>query len=432
MRILTLILLLASFPLAGWGASIQVERIRLWAAPDSTRVVFDITGPVEHRLFTLEQPDRIVIDLSDSRAVSTLATPDFSQGLVRDIRSALHGGKDLRVVLDLRERCKPRSFLLKPNDKYGYRLVIDLDRYDDRGRQPVKRVAARNDALREVVIAIDAGHGGEDPGAIGPRGVREKDVVLGIARRLARLVEKERGMRPVLIRSGDYYVGLRKRTELARRHRADMLISLHADSFPDRRARGASVYTLSLRGASSETARWLAEKENAADLVGGVSLADKDDLVQAVLLDLYMAGTIEASQDLAVRVLRNLKRVVHLHKGTPGRAGFVVLKSPDIPSILVETAFISNPREEKKLRDPRHQQRLAEMILGGIRSYFRDNAPPGTLLAGRRHVIARGDTLSEIAQRYRVSLSRLKSANNLRNDRLRVGQVLWIPSTGDG
>jgi N-acetylmuramoyl-L-alanine amidase len=235
-----------------------------------------------------------------------------------------------------------------------------------------------------------------------------------------------------MIRKGDYYIGLRKRMKLAREQQADLFVSIHADSFRDPRAKGSSVYTLSQRGASSEAARWLAESENSADLVGGVTLEDKDDVLASVLLDLSQTGTRQASHQVANNVLGQLKHVGRTHKRTVQQAGFMVLKSPDVPSILVETAFISNPHEEKKLRDPRHQQKLAQAIMEGLRRHFRDAPPPGTLLAklkSRKHTISRGDTLSGIAKQYQVSLSSLRTTNRLKSDTLRIGQVLAIPET---
>jgi N-acetylmuramoyl-L-alanine amidase len=265
---------------------------------------------------------------------------------------------------------------------------------------------------------------------MGPRRTREKDVVLAIARKLYALVEKEPGLKPVMIRDGDYYIGLRKRVEIARKHKADLFVSIHADSFRDHRARGASVYTLSRSGATSEQARLLAEKENSSDLIGGVSLDDKDDLLASVLLDLSQTATIEASTDVASRLLSGLKRLGKVHKSRVEQAGFRVLKSPDLPSILVETAFISNPEEERKLRSSSHQYRMASAIMSGIRGYFVDNPPPGTILAQakRKHITARGDTLSGIARAYRVSLDSLRTYNGLHSNELRVGQVLRIPS----
>jgi N-acetylmuramoyl-L-alanine amidase len=331
-------------------------------------------------------------------------------------------------VLDLSGNVKPKSFLLKPHKSYGHRLVIDLQKkaLQKTAKTRTSPVLKKNQQ-RDLVIAIDAGHGGEDPGAIGHRGTREKDVVMAIARKLERLISRQRGMRAVMVRDSDYYIGLRKRVEIARKHKADMFISIHADAFHNKSAKGASVYALSQRGASNETARWLAESENASDFIGGVSLEDKDDLLTSVLLDLSMNGKVEASLELGDYVLSELKGVSRVHKRNVGQAGFAVLKSPDIPSILVETAFISNPSEEKKLRSPSYQQKMAESILKGVRTYFARNEVPGTLLAQRRHVIARGENLSVIADQYNVSLKELRTQNALKTDRLKVGEVLLIP-----
>ena len=361
------------------------------------------------------------------------------------------------MVLDLKQPVKFKSFLLEPNDQYGHRLVVDVEaRNPDRAGNtgttsdvpgtsgkadgpaaPVPAVArslpSAGDGGRDLIIAIDAGHGGEDPGAIGPRGTREKDVVLSIAGRLKKAVDAEPGMKGVLIRSGDYYVPLRKRMALARKHKADFFVSIHADAFRDQRARGSSVYVLSRKGASSEAARWLAQKENAADFVGGVSLDDKDDVLASVLLDLSQTASMQASHDAAEQVLRNLRSLGRVHSSKVQQARFVVLKSPDIPSMLVETAFISNPAEEKNLRSAAHQEKLARAILGGIRDYFQRDPPPDTWLAmnerarPRTHVCEAGDTLSEIADRYGTSLAGLRRHNGLKSDTIRVGQVLKIP-----
>jgi N-acetylmuramoyl-L-alanine amidase len=424
------------FFLAGQGiafADADFRSVRLWAAPDHTRVVFETSGPVTHEIFTLENPARLVIDVP---AAKVTAPPlAASGGLVSGIRTAQKKPDVLRIVLDLKQSAKPRSFSLAPNDQYGHRLVVDLYEAAAVSSKPARQVASRELAnqpakLRDLVIAIDAGHGGEDPGAIGRRKTREKDVVLAIAKRLAALVEKEPGMRPVMIREGDYYIGLRQRIEKARRHKADLFISIHADAFRDHRAHGSSVFVLSRRGASSEMARVLAASENAADLVGGVSLDDKDDLLREVLLDLSQTATLEASFGVADNMLGELKRIGKTHKSSVQQAGFVVLKSPDIPSLLVETAFISNPTEENRLRDKRHQQKLAHAMLRGIRDYFGKHPPPGTRIA-RQYVVKPGDTLSEIAHQFRVSLVKLRGYNSLKSDTLRIGDTLRIPPTRD-
>jgi len=412
----------------------EVKTIRMWPAPESTRLVFDLSAPVQHSLFTLKSPNRLVIDLSHARMRSKPLNLDFAKGFVKDIRYAARNSDGLRIVLDLRSNVRPKSFLLKPNREYGHRLVIDLV-----GRQQHKKSKPKNqfkykNRQRDIIVAIDAGHGGDDPGAIGRRGTREKTVVMAIAKRLEKLVRKERGMRPVMIRKGDYYVGLKKRVKIARRQQADIFISIHADAFRNTKAKGTSVFVVSDRGASSEAAHFLAEKENQSDMIGGIDFEEiDDDLLKLVLVDMVKNSTMETSHEVANHVLSNLGKVAHLHKKHVGQAGFRVLKAPDIPSILVETAFISNPAEERKLRSHKHQQRIAVAILKGVRSYFHANPPPGSLLAqyknheDKSHRVARGETLSAIANRYRVSVAMIRSANKLASDRIRVGSVLRIP-----
>lgn len=433
-RKLIAVLLLLLVPVLGWAGTSRVEGVRMWPAPDNTRVVFDLSGPVEHTLFTLKNPDRIVIDIQNAQLATPLNKLDLSGTLIERVRAAARDGNDLRVVFDMKKRVRPKSFLLQPNAEYGHRLVLDLV---DATSKPKVVTAPKipSDRPRDVVIAIDAGHGGEDPGAIGPHGTREKNVTLAIARRLKRLIAAQPGMRPFMIRDGDYFVSLRDRVKKARENQADLFVSIHADAFRDRRAYGSSVYTLSRRGATSEHAKWLAAKENSSDLIGGVSLDDKDDLLASVLLDLSQTAAIEASRNVASQVLSQLHRVGRVHRSRIERAGFRVLKAPDVPSILVETAFITNPHEERQLRNAHHQEQLAEAIMKGVRAYFRQNPPPGTILArgraGQHHRIARGETLSGIARQYHVSLDILRDANRLKTDRLQAGDVIDIPRADD-
>ncbi len=432
MRILLINLLLLSSMVVA-AAPVTIEGIRVWAAPDSTRVVFDISAPVDHNLIKLTEPYRTVIDLKNARLDSKLTQPGNEDKFLQGIRAATRNNDDLRVVLDLKKFVEHKSFQLKPNQHYGHRLVVDLlgTGTENKNVDTDEEVTDRN-RLRDVVIALDAGHGGEDPGARGPAGNFEKDVVLRIAKQLHTAINKERGMRAVMIREGDYYMRLRKRIEKAREYKADLFISIHADAFRDRRVHGSSVYVLSQKGASSEAARWLAESENASDLIGGVSLDNRDDVLASVLLDLSQTASLEASIDIADRVLQGLKSIGKVHKRTVQSAGFAVLKSPDIPSILVETAFISNPSEEKKLMSKQHRIRMSNAIVHGLRGYFRDFAPEGTLLASRKHIISRGETLSTIAQQYKISTRSLREYNGLKGDLVRVGQTLSIPNTNSG
>jgi len=415
-------------------AATTVENIRLWTENGRTRVVLDLSGPAEHSIFTLRGPDRLVVDLKDSRLSSALTRLPAATGSIDRIRTGVRANGQLRVVLDLTQPVRSRSFAAGPNQQYGDRLVIDLQQQGN--LQTVKRASEKYETGRDIVIAVDAGHGGHDPGAVGRANTREKDVALAVGRLLASRIDAEPGMRAVLIRDGDYYVDHRERMEKARKNKADLFISIHADAVDDPRARGASVYAVSLKGASDEAAKRLAERENAADLVGGVSLKDKDEVLAYVLLDLSQSAALSASLDVGAAVIDQLASVGKVHRRTVQQAGFLVLKSPDVPSILVETAYISNPDEEKKLRSRPHQQELADAILKGVRQYFYANPPPNTQLAMNlkrapaakvSHVIARGDTLSEIAERYQVSMSAIRAANKLSSDQVRIGQKLTIP-----
>ena len=452
-----LALLLLLFPAAEVLADVEINGVRSWTAPDRTRLVFDMSRTVEYELTDFEGMNHVSLRMKQSALKA--AMPQFeSHKLIESIRSDAREG-DLLVSIGLRSDVKLKSFQLDPNGPYGHRLVLDLyaESPDEAesvdAPAPAPAVAAAPSASkpaaetsgkpvltladvrgRDVVIAIDAGHGGEDSGAVGHRGTYEKKVVLQIAKKLKALVDAEPGMKGVLVRTGDYYIPLRKRMQIARKHRADFFVSIHADAFRDKRARGSSVFVLSSKGASSEAARWLANSENQADLVGGVSLDDKDNVLASVLLDLSQAATMQVSHEVAQQTARNLGRIGKMHSRNVQKARFMVLKSPDIPSMLVETAFISNPEEEQKLRDPKHQQRIAKAVLTGIRTYFQNTPPPGTWLASRdkvqpagQYVIAPGDTLSAIAVRHEVSLAKLKDLNKLDSNLIRVGQVLKIP-----
>ncbi len=435
LRPLAIVCLLCASASAAAGTT--VENVRIWAENDKTRVVLDLNRPVDHSIFTLRGPDRLVIDLEDSRLARQLEALPTGAGSVRAIRAGVRAGGELRVVLDLNEAVRSRSFTVAPNTHYGHRLVVDLHRSGP--IQTVKRASEGYQPGRDIVVAIDPGHGGHDPGAIGRARTREKDVVLAISRTLANRINAENGMRAILIRDRDEYVDHRRRMDIARRSKADLFVSIHADAVDDRRPSGTTVYVLSTKGASDEAARQLAARENAA--VGGVALDDKDDVLASVLIDLSQSAALSASLDVGDDVIRELARIGKVHRRKVQQAGFIVLKSPDLPSILVETGFISNPSEEQRLRDRAYQGRLAEAMLAGIRSYFYENPPPDTKIAMRvrgepapeiRHVIARGDTLSEIAQRYNVSAAAIRRANRITGDKIRVGQTLSIPVYAGG
>jgi len=412
-----------------------VDNLRLWRAPDNTRLVFDLNGPVTHKIFELANPSRLVIDLPAAKFNADLALLDTSDTPVNNIRTGKRDDGGLRVVLDLSESVKPRSFSLEPNESYGDRLVVDLF---DKTEPVEKNVEDLTDYNRDIVIAIDAGHGGDDPGALGPGGIYEKNVVFAISQELKRQIDAQPGYSAVLVRTSDYYVALRDRFARARESRSDMFVSIHADSFRLPSVRGASIYALSTRGATSEAASYLAEKENRADLIGGagsLSLKDKDDQLASVLLDLSMNATLDTSLRVGNMILNEMGTVTKLHKKQVEQAGFAVLKSPDVPSLLIETGFISNPEDAKQLSNTAFQKRLASAIVRGMRNYFDNHAPAGTLVANnakfgpRTYVIQRGDTLSEIAQRFDVSLNSLRSMNGLNNSVIKIGQQLNIPTT---
>lgn len=384
---------------AGAATPTIVNDVRLWSGPEGTRLVLDLSAPAKYEVFAVENPDRIVIDLANAELASVGILP-AGQGPVKSVRSGPQADHGLRVVLDLDRAREMRSFTVGPEGSAGHRLVVELPpstapseatvlpsaasglaTVTPDAASPIKRLFAANLNGRDIVVAVDAGHGGQDPGALGRGGTREKDVTLAIARRLAAAIDAEPGMRAVLIRDGDYFITLGGRTRKARQLGADMFVSVHADSVLRRDVSGSSVYVLSLRGASDEAARWLAESENAADLKGGVSLDDKDDLLASVLLDVTQKESVSSSVEAADSVLAALRRIGTVHRPRVQHAGFVVLKSPDIPSMLVETAFISNAADERRLRDADHQQRVAEAIRDGVKNYFYDRPPPGTKVA---------------------------------------------------
>ncbi|MFC1749199.1 N-acetylmuramoyl-L-alanine amidase [Pseudomonadota bacterium] len=485
MRQLLLVLMLCILPFSGsWANTLKYDSLRIGHNDGQVRVVLDLGGPTKIKYFSLPKPNRFVVDVLDVIRTGSKQTIDLNNTPIKHIRTGIRKGDDLRMVIELDESTEGKAFVVPPSGGKGHRLVIELDAPKSQKvakksppksvpvaavskaaakqisqptrtalkatasstssavaskkadketpRLMIKREVVKRVPPRDLIIAIDAGHGGIDVGAIGYKGTREKDVVLAIARKLEILIKKEPGMRPLMIRDDDTFVSLRNRMNKARAHKADMFISIHADAFPDKRAKGSSVYALSQHGATTEAARFLADSENASDLIGGVTLDDKDELLASVLLDLSQNATIEASLDVAGRVLNGLKQVGKVHKQRVEQAGFAVLKSPDIPSILIETAFISNPREEKNLNSSAYQNKLALAVQKGIRSYFAHNPPPGTHIAAvreREHIIKYGDTLSGIAHFYNVSMKTLRTANRLNTDRLHVGQVLQIPNS---
>ena len=459
--------LVCLLPAIAFSKQSEVLNARIWESPESTRLVLELSDSVEYKVMTLVKPDRIVIDVNNaSKRSQIFSSLDLSQSPVSAIRTARRNHNDLRIVLDLKEKVDAKSFLLKSNDQYKERLVFDLISGSKLNKAKSRLETKFDDAAvhagkRDIVVVIDPGHGGEDPGAIGPNGVREKQVVLEVSKALRDKLNAQKGFKAVLTRESDYYIGLRDRTLLARKFNADLLISVHADAFTKPQAKGASVYAVSTRGATSEMARWLAKKENSADLIGGIdglSLDDKDDVLAGVLLDLSSTASLTASLGVGSHVLSSMGKMAHLHKKSVQQAGFVVLKSPDIPSILVETGFISNPSEAQRLKSSVYQRQLADSIHKGVVKYFESTPPPGTLIAWlkqggnkqasivlpnraqeaawsdnsvtyKKYIVKRGDSLSLIAAQNQLSMYELKSLNGLSSDRLKVGQGLKLPSS---
>jgi N-acetylmuramoyl-L-alanine amidase len=462
----------------------KVSKVRAWKSPDKTRVVFEITAKADYKIFQLGKPERLIIDLKNISISQSVLKKLSQSSLIVSSRSSKQKNNTYRIVFELKKSVKYKVFQLKPAQGYSHRLVIDLfpvssqtkkkivkpNKPKTTGKVSTKTITkvstktttkgSSKKAIktqktvkylrqRDLVVAIDAGHGGEDPGAAGRRGTKEKHIVLAIAKKLARKVNAQKGMKAILIRKGDYYISLRGRTKIARKANADVFISIHADAFRNSKAKGSSVFILSQRGATSETARWLANKENSADMAGGVSIDDKDDLLAKVLLDLSTTASIEGSNSVAKKVLSGLGKIGKLHKKTVERAGFVVLKSPDMPSILVETGFISNPYEESQLRKSSYQQKIANAIFSGINNYFKRYPIPGTIYGQhivlkkvakhekakasrykkrtRTHKVVRGDNLSLLAKRYGLSVKELKRANRMRSNTLVLGKKLIIP-----
>ncbi len=377
------------------GAASSALAVRASTEATGARIVVDLTAAADYKLFTLENPRRVVLDLEGTELAPDVKLPR-AQGPIIAVRSGVQPGGTLRLVIETTLEAEPRAARLAPSADGGHRVVVDLPDADAPAEavaavgtsRVVKPAHAPGSGARDVVIAIDAGHGGKDPGAIGHGGTREKAVVLEIARELAERINREPGMRAVLIRDGDYYIAHRERIRRARAAKADMFLSIHADALRDRDVSGASVYVLSERGATDEAARWLAERENAADLRGGVSLSDKDNVLATVLLDLSQSANISASMQAAEHVLDSFGGVVPVRKPRVQQAGFLVLKSPDIPSMLIETAYITNAADERRLRSDSQRGKLAGAIVAGVEGYFTRSPPEGTRFAELRRLAA--------------------------------------------
>jgi len=438
-----LVLLLGSSGIGLQAA--EVVDLRMWRAPDHTRLVLDLSDAVEYSSFLLEDPHRFIVDIKSSFTDLSFNGLDFSGSPISGIRSGVRNGDSLRIVLDLTSAVEPETFSLAPNSEFGERLVLDL--YDKTGSQqsqsanlPENRTGS--EARRDIVVAISAGHGGEDPGSIGYDGrIKEKNVTLAISQALYERLEKLPGYKPVMIREGDYYVELKRRPEIARRNRADLFVAIHADWYRNSRARGVTVYALSGDRADRENSARVAEKENSADLLGGVggdlALRELDDDVALTLVSLQMAWSMEQSLMAGTSILDSLAGVTRIRKTKVQQASLQVLNSPDIPSILIETGYLTNPEEAQRLSNRNFQERMALAIADGVANYFYEAPPDGTLVAWQKangviptsYTVKRGDTLSEIAEQFSLSVTELKSINGLQGNTIQIGEVLELPGS---
>ena len=413
----------------------SIYGIRLWPAPDHTRVVLDLDQGVEYELSKSGSPGKIILKMSQAQPILALDAVVSDDPRLKSVKTWFaNGGADFVVEFVLLQGVEARSFLLPPNESYGHRLVLDLHNIKQKRMGSPREVRQQ----RKLTIAIDAGHGGEDPGAVGHKGTKEKRIVLGVARRLEKLIQGERGMRAVMIRKGDYYVSLGGRVRKARKNHADLLISIHADGFKKRSAHGASVFVLSNKRASSEMARWLARRENRADRIGGVDRGRESSSFAYVLRDMERSANQKVGVELAEIVLGELKKIGDLHGNRVHKASFAVLKAPDFPSMLVETGFITNPREEKKLRTAAYQQKLAGAMMKAVRQFARRYpvVEPSTTSAGtvtrpavakvKVYRVRKGDTLSSISRKSGISLGNLRKLNPGLGDMLSIGQKLRI------
>ncbi|WP_394167675.1 N-acetylmuramoyl-L-alanine amidase [Photobacterium piscicola] len=430
----------------------ELKGVRVWPAPDETRVVLDMQSKADYSQFMLSNPSRLVIDLNKTSLKTKLPIAVAKSEILTTVRSSNAPEKGTtRLVFELKRTTKPKIFSLSPtpDGSYGYRLVMDLPNGSGAGaadkEERAEEKATENNLAKlpsgtaDIVVAVDAGHGGDDPGSIGPTHKYEKNVTLAVARKLAAKINATTGMRAVMTRRGDYYVGLSKRSEIARKNKALLLVSIHADGFSSPKPRGASVWVLNTRRANTEIGRWLEQSEKQSELLGGgdvLSSNPKDKYLGRAVLDLQFSYSQKEGYDVAKRVLSNLRHIARLHKTVPQYASLAVLKSPDIPSLLVETGFITNPVEERQLTSNAHQNQLANAVYKGILQYFTAHPPEGTLFASRlnaggmKHKVTSGQTLSGIAAKYGSSMAAIRSANHLKSNSVNIGQMLLIPGSG--
>ncbi|HTQ99339.1 MAG TPA: N-acetylmuramoyl-L-alanine amidase [Candidatus Acidoferrum sp.] len=448
-------ILLAAFVLCGGlpGAyAAKVMGVRSYRAPDYTRLVFDLDSTLQYQIDNKIESHKVVVRLKNSTLATSLDKLNLANTPIANVTTATGSDHDTLVELTVRNKVDPRGFTLGKNEQYGDRLVVDLydqtskpEAADDDKSDPIGAISASvtTSGKRDIVVALSAGHGGDDPGAIGVHKLQEKQVTLAISREVADQLNKIPGYKAVLIRDDDYYVPLRQRIKLGHDKKADLYIAIHADAADNKSARGATVYALSERGATSEQARRLAAKENNADLIGGVgpvSLNDKDAVLASVLLDLSMTASVASSLEIGHMMIASLDKMTHLRRSNVEQAAFVELKSADIPSLLVESGYITNAEDASRLDSAAWRRQFAGALVSGITHWFDERPPRGTLIAWEKdhgapaatykeHKITRGETLSQIASQYDVSMEAIRTFNQLKSDNIRPGQILKIPAS---
>lgn len=439
-RILLFLLLSLAFVGEVLAAN-KLQDVRVWPSPDKFRVVFDLTEKPSFTHFNLTNGHRLVIDFKNTKLTANLKKLTIKSDLVTKIRSSKAPKKGMsRIVIDLKKGIKPLIFSLPPTGPYGDRLVVDLPKHAKKvvrkapKKTVVKTAQDKAKQKRDIIIAIDAGHGGEDPGSIGASGRYEKTATLAIAKMLAARLNKVKGIKAVMTRTSDYYVGINKRSSIARKASSDLLLSIHADAFTSKQPHGASILVLSNRRANTEIGRVLENNERHSELLGGVGEIiesnENGKYLARTLIDMSMENAKVESYNIATDILKRLGKITYLHKKKPVLASLGVLKSPDFPSLLIETGFISNPAEEKKLFNKAHRIKMVDAIYQAVTKYFREKAPEGTYFSNYRpktHKVVRGDSLSVLARRYKTSISAIKKANKMKSNGLRIGQTLKIP-----
>lgn len=443
MKFIRILWLLGALLIAHIAFATTTNIINLRIYPNkTTRIVFDMNTLATYQKFSLRNPNRIVLDFNNTSKKFTFNPKNLHNTPIRNIRFAKKAHHILRIVFDLNDHVKSHIFQLKPSGGHGYRTVLDLTPLQPTNNKIkktlqtiVKSYTAHKNKLRDIIIVLDPGHGGRDPGATGPRGTHEKNITLSIALYLRRDLQKIHGVKIYMTRTRDIYPTLSQRLFLARRVKADLFISIHADAYKNRTARGATVFALSQGRATSEAARWLADRENKSELLGGVNLADKSYTLSSVLVDLSQTATIGSSLKLGKDVVQQLHKITPMHSHRVQQASLYVLTSPSIPAILVETGFISNPHEELLLRKASHRQQIAKAIAKGVRNYLLANPIQNTFFTasifGAKYIVQPGDSISKIAEKFKVSTTKLEKINQLKSNKLVIGQVVRIPSKHD-